>query len=298
MFDRDDLWAAIDELREWYRRDEGAEFSEHLDAMLRLGNGIATGDNDRAAECLTDDFEFVQHEVFGAPGGDRRQFIDGWAVGVSEVEGDQYQFGERVLSANDRGMLVVTRQLSTTDYDFEAEWLNLTIQIFRDAKIQRIENFAVDQYAEALARFDELTAEPDELRNDASDVFRTSLARIFDNGDLEAALELIADDFVNLDQRSIVASTTGKSELAAVFGPVTASEQPVSWTFKVKSVLGDRVAVCRWGYPGDWDESFLGVIEIDGDGLCTRSVVFDPDDIEAAILEAERVFVGGEGREC
>ncbi len=58
------------------------------------------------------------------------------------------------------GVVGVARQIRTTEDGFAAEWVRVRLSIIRGGKIQRTEIFSEEQLDEALARFDELTADP------------------------------------------------------------------------------------------------------------------------------------------
>lgn len=146
--DTDAQRTAISEAAEQFMRGEGAEHAGVLEVSERFDQRLGAGE-----------FEFLNHDEFGTLTGDRAHFLTGLHADPT-INGDGSNFTEQMHRVAESGVVGVARQIRTTEDGFAAEWVRVRLSIIRGGKIQRTEIFSEEQLDEALARFDELTADP------------------------------------------------------------------------------------------------------------------------------------------
>ncbi|MDW3219476.1 MAG: adenylate/guanylate cyclase domain-containing protein [Acidimicrobiales bacterium] len=137
------------------------------------------------------------------------------------------------------------------------------------------------------------------LENPASRLARSFYESVFDRGDMEPALTLVADDFAGEDRRPLIDVRLGKADLSANFAAIVDDATSWDWRLETIAIAGDRLALYRLS-PAEQASSFssphLQVIETDGSRII-GGVSFEPDDFEAAAAEMHRRYRDGEGAE-
>lgn len=106
--------------------------------------------------------------------------------------------------------------------------------------------------------------------------------------------EIYTLDFVREDRRRLVGAPTANREefVQQLRGWHGISHGPPQFSVEeIVAVRGERCILIRARvlYADTWSE-FLSVGRIDADDRTDRSVLFDPDDIESAIAELDRMF--------
>jgi hypothetical protein len=183
---------------------------------------------------------------------------------------------------------------------FESPFVGV-IELDGDGRALRMDSYDPHHLDRALARFEEIAAEPNPLApfpaGEGAAAFLERAWAAFDVVDLAAATEALATaraffapDFVWEDRRPIVGLSGGLDLMLA-----SARERLASGARHQRRTIvgtaGDRVAVGRilWaGGPPDgrFEVEFLAVHEVNEAGLCTALIFFDPDDERAAQREA------------
>jgi hypothetical protein len=196
---------------------------------------------------------------------------------------------------------VVTRELHGTSREgFEAEWRMLQLLTVEGDRITRSELFDETDLDAALARFDELQPQAPRLENAASQVGER-FWKHFAAREWAAMAELIADDTSTDDRRRVVNAGNQHGRDADVATMRALADLGVAHiTSTVIATRGERLALTRARMSGrdQRPDAFyteaLSILEIDADNRGAAKVVFDPDDIEAAIEELDARYLAGE----
>ena len=108
-------------------------------------------------------------------------------------------------------------------------------------------------------------------------------------------------DVVRDDRRRLVGAPTTRTAVAFIEQWETSFDlsdtAPVSSVVEVVAVRGESCALarCRVSY-GDKGSEFLDVLRNDANGQTERSVLFDPDDVDAAVVELDRIHPESDDR--
>lgn len=120
-------------------------------------------------------------------------------------------------------------------------------------------------------------------------------------GDLEAAVaEILADGSFVDDRRRVVNIGVWHGRDVVISNIRALAEVAPTITSAVLATRGDRLALLHICAPnralrhGEFGVEMLGVAEIDTDGRMTAHVLFDPDDVAAAIEELDARYLAGE----
>ncbi len=176
----------------------------------------------------------------------------------------------------------------------------IALQIFgADGLTTRLEWFDVDRDAEALARFDELMAEPPAERF-ANAAWRAleELDHAMERRDWDAPAACYAPGSVLDDRRSMVRTRVeGEAHLAHLRFLFDAYQGRSS---QLLATRGDRLVLHRQlissaaRHGGLAEFEMLDVVEVDASGRRVAVVAFDPDDLDAAYAELDERYVAGE----
>ena len=214
FFDDDDLTVALAELDRSYYFGEGAPFQRVLTAVGRYRAAVVGHDVDWARKRLAPDFVMVDHQPLGFGSGDRDYFLE-WTR-TDDEGGSGFN---AVVFVNDNALLGVYRQTPVTREGNRYERAGcIVLGVDASDLVNRFEMFADDDFAAALACFDELGAgRSDDPRGAQPDNpasrFMERLRVAFNDKDRDALGQLIAPGRVHEDRRSIVA-TVGLDGLA------------------------------------------------------------------------------------
>ena len=166
--------------------------------------------------------------------------------------------------------------------------------------INRCEVFDEADLDAALARFDELSRPAPQLENAATRAW-ARVADAFNRRDLEGALALTAADGRYEDRRKGLRGIEGPARRRT--SAQQCSTRPRSWRLEMEPVAirGSRLALTRGMIPRHrltpTDRSpveYLTVTEVSDDDLVHDTVIFDPDDIDAAFAELDARYLAGE----
>ena len=180
------------------------------------------------------------------------------------------------------------------------EWREVALFAFEGDLVSRFELFDETDLDAALARFDELQPQAPRLENAASQVGERQLAH-FAARDWSAMTELLAEDTSTDDRRRVVNAGNQHGRDADVATMRALADLGVAHIAStVIATRGERLALTlsrmsgRDQRPDAFYTEALSVLEIDGDNRGAAKVVFDPDDIEAAIKELDARYLAGE----
>ena len=141
-----------------------------------------------------------------------------------------------------------------------------------------------------------------ELRNAASDASKVMSDLMLDAGRLDELIAMVADGYVHQDRRSLISlpdmDRAAWAEEGVSFQRDSGME--LGREREVLAVRGDQLHLSRWTirYRDGWVREFLTVGHWGGEPLqARRTVMFDPDDVDAAMLEIDRLHAEIEAAE-
>jgi ketosteroid isomerase-like protein len=133
------------------------------------------------------------------------------------------------------------------------------------------------------------------LTNGAASVAERNWEAI-ERGDIESHIRLHADDASSEDRRSGLKNLSVGKDAVADEVRVLLSLNVATSRWTTVATRGDRLALGRVLLEArDFTGEVLQIVEIDEDGLISAWVSFDPDDLDAAYVELDDRYAGGEG---
>jgi hypothetical protein len=291
-FDVDDVDAAFGELDARYLAGEAAA-NEHTWSLMGQCYAVL---NRHEMPPTTPGFVNVDHRRGRAfePG----NLVD-YAGATWDVVPDVRMHAETVHRLTNIGSLVTQTAYGTSHEGFEAEWRQIVLVTFEGDRANRCELFDEADVDAALARFDELDRPARRLENEATRA-RERLADAINLRDVDRLLALTTADAQYEDRRKGLRDEgVARPEVVRAIFEVA----PRGWRLDVApiAIRGTRLALTRDTMRDTEDAELpitaehLTVTEVIADGLMRNSVLFDPDDIEAAFAELDARYIAGEG---
>ncbi|MEB3981583.1 nuclear transport factor 2 family protein [Mycobacterium sp. 663a-19] len=290
VFDLDDIDAAFEELDARYLAGEAAPHSH----TWRVIADACTAFNRREMFPTTPDWVSIDHRpAVGFAPGDMSAYIGAtW-----DVAPDVKNRLEVVHRLSDLGAVVTHATKGTSNDGVVAEWREIGLLTVEGDLIDRIETFDEADLAAALARFDELDRPAPHLENAATRA-RARVVDALNRRDVDGLLALATADGGYDDRRRILRDEgIARPEFVRALFEATRGMKLES---EPVAVRGSRLALTRDTYRDIEDASLpvtaehLTLTEISGDDLVRSTVIFDPDDIDAAFEELETRYVAGE----
>ena len=294
-FDEADVAAAVAELDARFVAGEGARHGVVMQSLNDAMRALEGGDWDAARAQMTPDCIVQDHRQFGFPLLDR----DGFIEILGEYATLDHSYVIAMLRFDEQAALatIVNRAIDTAGG--EVEWVFHSVNLVdASGRSRRMEFFAADEFAAASERLHELaTPAPTLLTNET--VRRLAVYNAaFATRDWARLANLFADDVVNDDRRSTVSSgvTEGRAAMVdlvrglADVGFTSVEQLPIA-------VRGEQLALVRriWHNDDGLDLSLLSTMETDGDSRFTRSVLWNDDNLAAALAELDTRYFTGEG---
>jgi hypothetical protein len=257
-------------------------------------------DLDLCASTLAPSIEVVDHRILGTWSARGAEEALGHWRSQLELTADGALRDDDVLALRPDALLV-RRSYFGADRASGGAYENEVLALFAfggDGLLTRVEVFEPDRHAEALARFDELTAAPPPARiqNAATLAMQRSL-EAWQARDWERFAALGAA-FRGIDRRRLVRLELDRDAWLASYRQMF--EMTSGFHAEVLATRGERLAMMRFRWQGT-DRSIgpseiesLGVLEVDGHGEVLAVVEFDPDDQGAAYAELDARYAAGE----
>ncbi|OBH88839.1 BTAD domain-containing putative transcriptional regulator [Mycobacterium sp. E2733] len=185
----------------------------------------------------------------------------------------------------------------------DVEFRGINVLTVKGDLISRCEIFDEADLGAALARFDELSEEllrkPRRLENAATYATERFMAH-FAARNWAALAEILAADSCIDDRRRVVNAGFwgGRDAVIANMRALDEGGANIEWT--AIATRGERLALIRIcssnGNPrhGEFGVEMLGVGHINNDGRFTAHVLFDPEDVDAAVEELDARYVTDE----
>lgn len=291
VFDPDDFEAAITELDTRYLAGEAASCARTWSAVARSYAAL----NRHEPPLTSPDCVNVDHRRETAFGpGDVSAYINaGW-----DSRQDTNIYVEQVHRLSDAGTVITYAAQEFSQEGLRAEWRGIAVFAVADDAIHRTEVFDEADLDTAIARFEELGRRAPELANAASRVFKHVWSH-FAAGDWNAMAQTVADDYVGIDHRRVVAAETqhGRDDVIRDLHAAAGVGFTISMVSAI-AIRGERL-VLAWSRaagrdPGGVQNDALNVVEVDGGARIARVVSYDLEDFDAAIAELDARYLAGE----
>ncbi|MGE2724795.1 BTAD domain-containing putative transcriptional regulator [Mycolicibacterium pulveris] len=293
VYDGDDFDAAIAELDARYAAGEAAEYARTWSVIARSVTAV----NSHRLPDVTPDWVSIDHRrgaIAFAPGGLQtytRTLLD-----------DSPEFRVHITAVhrlNGRGAVVAYVARATSTGGFEAEWREIAMSTVHGERVNRTELFEEADLDAALARFDELERTR-RLENAASRAHHRFITA-YTQCDWDTLADTMADDFFADDRRSLVGTGVQESlDSVIAQARVTADLGITNSMTAVVATRGERLALVRARFWGDdaradaFHAEVLHRVEIDAQHRITNIVAFDLTDFDAAVVELDARYLGGE----
>ncbi len=289
VFDPNEIDAAITEIDARYLAGEAAPYRDTWSVIAEACASVRRGELPPIAlDCVTIDHRRTAVTIAS---GD----LIGYLRATWELDQDVLPYVELVHLLTNRGTVVTYAAQGTSPDGFQAEWREISVSIVEGDEIIRCELFGESDLDVALARFGELSQGACQLQNAATQVTERYWA-CFGIRSWTSMADMLAADIASDDRRRVVnggvqigrdAELADKRALAEV---VTDTDDVTRTPIATR---GERLALIRIR-SSMYDTEALNVIEIDADNRIAASVVFDPDDIGAALEELDTRYLAGE----
>jgi hypothetical protein len=287
-FDADDMDAALAELDARYLAGDAAAHANTWSAIAQQYAAF----NRRELFATTPDWVNIDHRRGGsafATGEMTANIRASW-----DVAPDATVYVETVHRLTDLGAVITQAVKGTSREGFQAEWREIVFLTLEGDLLSRCEVFDDTDLDAALARFDELSQPEPRLDNAATRVYERLQAR-FASRDWAAVAEMVAEDHCSDDRRRVIGGGVLRGRDAEIASlRVTADLGVTNLTSATIAIRGDRLALCRTqgstGGADAFDTEVLRIIEIDAAERLAARVVFDLDDVDAAIAELDARF--------
>lgn len=287
IFDTDDFDAAFAELDAKYAAGEARSHAQTWSVVTRAYAAL------NRHEQFERDWIYADHRrgtPFASTSSATSTHPDVW-----EVTPNVNAHIEVVHRLTDGAVLVTSVVGGSSQDGFEAEWRFVQLLTVAGSSIERCELFDEADLEAALARFDGLSRSTPRLENAATRT-RAGLLDAFIRRDLDAFCSSIAENGQYDDRRKGLRST---GSLRHEFVPTMLSEAPEGWqwTDEPIAIRGQRLALSRdWfrdtdapSHPVTVDD--LSLTEITEEGLVCHCVIFDRDDLGAAMRELDARWI-------
>ncbi|WP_422206664.1 BTAD domain-containing putative transcriptional regulator [Mycobacterium sp.] len=292
LFDANDFDAAFEELDARYVAGEASAYADTWSVIA----GSFASFVQHQLPAMTPDSVFVDHRPLVTI-----ESVDLAALtrSVWDVTPDGKVSVEAVHRLTELGAVVTHVLKGISPEGFNAEWRMIDVFTVEGSLLSRCEIFDESDLDAALARFDELSRPTPRLENAASRV-HARLKAFITARDWNALTEIVADDIAIEDRRRAVNSGIQYGPDAAIAdmrGAIELGLTNISLT--VTATRGDRLELSRMYVSGEdapdaFGIEFLSVFEINADGRLVARVGFDPDDIDAALVELDARYLAGE----
>lgn len=292
-FDLDNFDAAIAELDARYAAGEAAEYARTWAVI----SGALVAHNRREIAPATKDVVTIDHRRVAAfaPGEGLDYIRAGWDL---DQKLDIYI--EAVHRVSELGAVFTWAGIGVSHDGFAAEWRSVDLMMVDGEMLSRGEVFDEEDVDAAIARFDQLCRPARRLENAASHMFERMQA-CFTARDWDALADTLVDDFHNEDRRRVVNGGVVRGRAAAVDTMRWAADLGITHaTSNIIATRGERLVLARARYsqgdenPEAFGADVLQLAEIDADGRLAAIIVFDAEDVEAAVAELDARYLAGE----
>lgn len=292
-FDRGDFDSAVAELDARYLAGEAAPYARTWSFITRAYAAV----NRNELPAMTPDSEFIDHRAVLTA---EREDLTGYLPALWDLTPDVRVYVEAVHRLNELGAVMTHTARGTSQEGFDAEWRTVVVGVTDGDLYHRVEVFDESDLDAALARFEELHRQAPRLQNTASQVSDRFLAH-FAARDWGAMAEMTADDFSSDDRRRVVGAGVQLGRDVDIDNMRAWADVGIaSMTSHVIATRGDRLFLGRTRFfgpeqgPDTFHSEVVGLVEIDTENRVVARVVFEADELDAAIAELDARYLAGE----
>lgn len=292
-FDPGDFDSAVAELDARYLAGEAAPYARTWSFITRAYAAV----NRNELPAMTPDSEFIDHRAVLTA---EREDLTGYLPALWDLTPDVRVYVEAVHRLNELGAVMTHTARGTSQEGFDAEWRTVVVGVTDGDLYHRVEVFDESDLDAALARFEELHRQAPRLQNTASQVSDRFLAH-FAARDWGAMAEMTADVFSSDDRRRVVGAGVQLGRDVDIDNMSAWADVGIaSMTSHVIATRGDRLFLGRTRFfgpeqgPDTFHSEVLGLVEIDTENRVVARVVFDADELDAAIAELDARYLAGE----
>lgn len=292
FFEVDDFDAAVAELDARYLAGEAAP---HARTWSFITRGYAAV-NRNELPAMTPDSDFIDHRAVLTT---EPEDLTGYLPALWDLTPDVRVYVEAVHRLNELGAVMTHTARGTSQEGFDAEWRTVIVGVTDGDLYRRVEVFDEPDLDAAIARFDELSRPTTELVNAAARVAEKFLAH-YAVRDWKAMAELLAEDVFSDDRRRVVNAGARRGRDAEMANWRATSEV---WNTHVASTIairGERLALFRNAFTNHdqastaYSAAAFAVVEINDNNRVAGYVVFEADELDAAIAELDARYLAGE----
>ncbi|MFZ1178861.1 MAG: regulator, partial [Mycobacterium sp.] len=291
LFDVDDLDAALAELDARYLAGEAAAHAHTWSVVAGAYEAL----NRRQLPATTPDWVNIDHRGFGTVEVNALTAnIRAWWDLTSETR----IYVQAVLRLSNLGATVVHATQATSREGLGTESREITLLTVEDGKINRCEIFDEADVGAAIARFEQLSRSTPRLENTAARVFEHVWSH-FATGNWEALAATVADNYLGIDHRRVVKAEIQHGRDVVVRDLQAAAG--VGFTISMLSAMairGERLVLALVRASGRDAETIqndvLNIVEVDAEERIATVVVYDLEDIDAAVAELDARYLTGE----
>jgi hypothetical protein len=291
VFDPEDVDAAFEELESRYVAGEGAAHARTWSVIARACKAF----NSHEVPSTTKGAVAIEHRPLLAT---ETADLAASIRAVWDFTPDAHMVIEAVHQLSELGGVVTYVLKGTSPEGFDAEWRMVDIFTVEGDQLSICEVFDEADLGAALARFSELHRPAPSLENAATQA-RLCIVDAFNSRDVDGLLALATPD-ARYDDRRMGLRDEGLAARRELVRGIF--EAPRGWRLEVTplAVRGSCLALTHDIYrdTGHADRPItnehLMLTEVNADGLVHNSVIFDPDDIDAAFEELEARYLAGE----
>lgn len=293
VFESDDIDSAIAELDTRYLAGEAAAHADTWSVIMRAYDSL----NRREIPGTTMDWVNIDHRQARAfESGDMVSYIRAsW-----DVTPNINYFCEAVHRLSDLGAVVTRAAQGTSQGGFDAEWREITVLMVDGDLISRCEMYDEADLDAAIARFDELSTTTTRLENAASRVEERCQEYIA-AGDWDAMAAVLAENVSIDDRRRVVNAGLRHGRQAVIDDLRVGAEIGLTHiTPTALAIRGERLTLRHiryWGGTQRPDSGLIDlvqIVEIDADERIKALVLFEADDIVAAVADLDARYIAGE----
>ncbi|KEF96636.1 MULTISPECIES: BTAD domain-containing putative transcriptional regulator [Mycobacterium] len=292
FFEVDDFDVAIAELDARYLAGEPAPYARAWQVITR---GYAAA-NRNEVPGMTPDSVFVDHRAALTT---EREDLKGYLPALWDLTPDVKVYVEAVHRLNELGAVMTHTARGTSQEGFDAEWRTVVVGVTDGDLYRRVEVFDESDLDAANARFEELSRPTTELVNAAARVAEKFLAH-YAVRDWKAMAELLAEDVFSDDRRRVVNAGVRRGRDAELANWRATSEVWSTHVASTVAIRGERLALFRNAFTNHdkastaYSAAAFAVVEINDNNRVAGYVVFEADELDAAIAELDARYLAGE----
>lgn len=291
-FDLDDFDAAVAELDSRYLAGQAAPHARTWSVAMASYAAL----NRHELPPTTPNCVYADHrrETAFGPADLTAYFGGGW-----DLNQDITIDVEEVHRLTGVGAVVTYRAHETSREGLDAEWRGIALLTVQDELVSRCEVFDEADAASALAAFDHCNRPQPRLENQASRMYERFKAA-YPLRDWGAIAAMLADDVRSEDRRHVINAGVRQGPDAVIAEVSGLYDAGIDVASEVVAIRGDRLVLnrIRTFVRGQGAEGFhsaaLDIVELNDNGRVVARLVFDLDDLNAALTELDARYLAGE----